>query len=154
MKKIIKWVVIAIILLIVLAAIFGPDKKKDSYSSSTTSEASTESAPAPPVPPVEVSANDLLKAYKDNEIAANNKFKDKSVLVSGTLKSIGADFSDKPLLTLKAGGEFEFNEPQATLAESDEPKAASLSKGQKIKLLCIGNSEVAGTPMLKDCVIQ
>lgn len=152
MKKFIKWIVVAIILLIVLAAIFGSDKKQDSNSPDTTSEASTQSAPS--VPPVEVSANDLLKAYKDNEIAANNKFKDKSVLVSGMLKSIGADFSDKPLLTLKAGGEFEFNEPQATLAESDEPKAATLSKGQKIKLLCVGNSEVAGTPMLKDCVIQ
>lgn len=152
MKKIIKWVVIAIIILIVLAAIFGSDKKKDSNNSTESSQTTTE--PTQAVPPVEVSANDLLKAYKDNEIAANNKFKDKSVLVSGTLKSIGAGITDKPLLTLKAGGEFEFNEPQATLAESDEAKAASLSKGQKIKLLCIGNSEVAGTPMLKDCVIQ
>lgn len=152
MKKILKWVAIAFVLLIILALIFGSDKQQETTTSPTATETTGESAPA--APPVEVTANDLLKAYKDNEIAANNKFKDKSILVSATLKSIGADFSDKPLLTLQAGGEFEFNEPQATLAESDETKAASLSKGQKIKLLCIGNSEVAGTPMLKDCVIQ
>ena len=94
MKKILKWVAIAFVLLIILALIFGSDKQQETTTSPTATETTGESAPA--APPVEVTANDLLKAYKDNEIAANNKFKDKSILVSATLKSIGADFSDKP----------------------------------------------------------
>ncbi|MNE17756.1 TRNA-anti-like protein [compost metagenome] len=95
-----------------------------------------------------------MNAYKNNEVAANQQFKGKTLLVSATVSSIDAGISDEPYLTLKAGGEYEFNQPQAHLADAEQNKAASLSKGQKIKLLCTGNSEIAGTPMLDNCSIQ
>ena len=43
---------------------------------------------------------------------------------------------------------------RARLAKGEIDKAANLKKGQKINLVCVGNSEIAGTPMLKDCFIQ
>lgn len=68
------------------------------------------------------------------------------------MASIEADFNDEPYLVLKAGGDMDmFNQPQARLAKGEIDKAANLKKGQKINLVCVGNSEIAGTPMLKDC---
>ncbi|HEO1767562.1 TPA: hypothetical protein VAM28_003252 [Acinetobacter baumannii] len=147
MLKILKWIAIIIVVLIVLGVIFGKDDKTQPASSSAEPT-------APAEPPIEVTANELLNAYKNNEVAANQQFKGKTLLVSATVSSIDAGISDEPYLTLKAGGEYEFNQPQAHLADAEQNKAASLSKGQKIKLLCTGNSEIAGTPMLDNCSIQ
>ncbi|MDN4021524.1 hypothetical protein QX205_15720 [Acinetobacter pittii] len=147
MLKILKWIAIIIVVLVVISVIFGKDDKAQQASSSA--EPTT-----PAEPPIEVTANELLNAYKNNEVAANQQFKGKTLLVSATVGSIDAGISDEPYLTLKAGGEYEFNQPQAHLADAEQNKAASLSKGQKIKLLCTGNSEIAGTPMLDNCSIQ
>ncbi len=147
MKKFLKWTVIVIVALFILGAIFGGDKDGEGAS---TSASSTE----PETPAIEVSANELLKAYNDNEVGANAKYKGKVLLINATVDSISADFNDDPFLVLKAGGQYEFSQPQAHLVKSEHDKAAELKKGQKITLKCIGNSEIAGTPMLDKCVIQ
>ncbi|MDQ8995166.1 hypothetical protein RFH54_04285 [Acinetobacter soli] len=149
MKKIFKWLAIIVVVLIILAVVFG--KKETSEKSANTTAASETAAPEPTI---EVTANELLKAYKNNEVAANQQYKGKKLLVSATIDSIQAGLGDEPYLVLKAGGDMEFLKPQAHLASSEQAKAATLSKGQKLKLLCTGNSEVAGAPMLADCVIQ
>ena len=153
MKKFFKWVVIVFVVLVIIAVIFGKDEAGKS-GNSTTQNNDQNAATEKVEPPVEVTANQLLDAYKNNEVAANQQFKGKKLLVSATIDSIQAGLGDEPYLALKAGGEMEFNQPQAHLADSEQSKAAALSKGQQVKLLCIGNSEVAGSPMLADCVIQ
>ncbi|EGZ47756.1 OB-fold protein [Neisseria wadsworthii] len=126
----------------------------DTPETTQTASPPTEAA-APAEPPIKTTANELLKAYKENEVGANKKFKGKTLHIAATIASIDADFSDNPFLTLKAGGDMDmFNRPQAHLAKTEHDKAANLKKGQKINLTCIGNSEVAGTPMLADCTIQ
>ena len=44
--------------------------------------------------------------------------------------------------------------PIASLADSEQDKAAQLSKEQNIKVLCTDVTEMAGTPMLNGCVLQ
>lgn len=150
MKKILKWVIIIFIILIVIGVIFGKDEASKSDNSPTKNNDQTASVE----PAIEVTADQLLNAYKNNEVAANQQFKGKKLLVSATIDSIQAGLGDEPYLSLRAGGEMEFNRPQAHLADSEQSKAATLNKGQKVKLLCVGNSEIAGSPMLADCVIQ
>ena len=151
-KKILMWIGIIFVVLIVIGIFAGGNE-----SSTTTNETSAETQSEQVVQeeaPIQVKASELLNAYKNNEVAANQQFKDKTLMVTAIVESIEAGLMDEPYLVLKAGDQFEFNKPQARLAKSDESKAASLSKGQQITLRCIGNSEVGGTPMLKDCVIQ
>ncbi|WP_151965015.1 OB-fold protein [Acinetobacter soli] len=150
MKKFLKWVIIIFIILIVIGVIFGKDEASKSDNSPTKNNDQTASVE----PAIEVTADQLLNAYKNNEVAANQQFKGKKLLVSATIDSIQAGLGDEPYLSLRAGGEMEFNRPQAHLADSEQSKAATLNKGQKVKLLCVGNSEIAGSPMLADCVIQ
>lgn len=162
MMRFLKWGLIGFVALIVLAAIFGKDETKSGSSTTTTTpaSASTDSKPADVKPAeqkpaaVAVTANDLVKAYKENEVAANEKFKGKQLLIGGTIESIDAGITDKPTIILKTSMDYGMNNPQADLADSDIKKASALKKGQSIKMLCVGNSEVAGTPMLDDCVIQ
>lgn len=152
MKKVLFWIVGVFFGLIILGAIFGGDDNKSATNAQTASSISQQSAPK--ANPIAVTANELVKAYKDNEIAANDKFKGKDLLVSAKIDSIDASLGDKPVLILASGLDFGMSNPQADLAESDQAKAKDLKKGQQIKLLCKGNSEVAGTPMLDECVIQ
>lgn len=148
MKKAFQWIGILAAVLIVIGIISGKDEP-------TASESAVAATPAaPPEPPQKVSASGLLKAYKDNEIAANEKYKGKRLIVSARIGSTEAGMGDEPYLVLNAGGEYEFSKPQAHLAEDQHGAAASLKKGQAVTLECIGNSEVAGTPMLKDCRVQ
>jgi hypothetical protein len=148
--KFLKWIAIAVVSLVVLALVFGKDDAKNTAPTTTGEVKPTDAKPAA----TEVTATDLVKAYKANEIAANEKFKGKELLVSGTIESIDAGMSDKPTIVLKTGMDYGMNNPRADLADSDMKKAATLKKGQAIKMLCVGNSEMAGTPMLDDCVIQ
>ncbi|QBP10129.1 OB-fold protein [Cupriavidus metallidurans] len=149
MKKILKWFVIAAVVIIVLAEIFGGDKENGTADPEAPSVNTT-----PAEPPVQVTANDLLNAYKENEIAANQKYKGKQLILKARISSIEAGMGDEPYLVLTAGSEFEFSRPQAHLARGQDAAAAALKKGQQVTLQCIGNSEVAGTPMLKDCRVQ
>lgn len=151
MKKLLKWIGIIFVALLVIGLFAGKD---DKASANAVTSAQAESASAPAEPPVSATSGELLKAYKENEVAANLKYKGKPILLSGKVSDIQAGFNDKPYLIMAAGGEYEFNRPQAHIVEGQEGKAAALKKGQSIKLLCVGNSEVAGTPMLKDCSIQ
>ncbi|MDD3800261.1 MAG: hypothetical protein PHE36_13905, partial [Novosphingobium sp.] len=109
-------------------------------------------AATPSGPPVEVTAKDLFSAYEANEAAAQMKYGDKPLLVSGKVAGITLDFMDKPVVQLETSNEY--MPAQASLVEADEPKAAELSKGQDIALLCAGVSEVIGSPQLSDCAIQ
>lgn len=152
MKKLFKWILIIFVALVILGLFIGSDENNAQQNTQSTS--ATSEVVEVTEPPIETTANELLKAYKENEISANQKFKDKVLLVKASIESIDADFNDKPVLKLKAGDQFEFNQPLASLADAALEQASQLKKGQKIALRCIGASEVAGTPMLKDCTIE
>ena len=156
MKKMLLWVIGVLVALAIIGALFGGDDKSKAPADQSKPATQQTNSPAssPAAAPIAVSATELTKAYKDNEIAANDKFKDKTLLISGKLESIEAGFTDKPELVLSANVDYGMSNPRATLADSDLDKAKSLKKGQSIKMQCVGNSQVAGTPILKDCKIQ
>ena len=155
MKKVLKWVAIFFVGLIVLALIFGKDETTSSPEASqkATSEADTQTQ-VEATPPMEVTSEEILKAYKTNEMAANKRFKGQQLLVSGKIDSIEADVSDNAVITFKTADQYEFLKPRASLNKVETEKATTLSKGQNIKLLCSDISEIAGMPHLKKCVIQ
>ena len=124
--------------------------------------ANTENAPRPraaPKPPpdpatsaIPVTAGQLFTDYQGNEVAADNKYKDKALLVSGTVQSIDKDFMDDIIVSLTTANMF--MPVRANLDDSEKSKAASLSKGQTIKVLCTGGGMVIGNPQLRDCTIR
>jgi len=99
--------------------------------------------------PIEVGARQLHAAYGANEVAADQHFKGKPLLVTGTVEAIDSGFGDEPDVRLSAG-DFAFVLVKGLPAS----KAATLSKGQQLKVLCTGGGEVIGSPVLEDCAVQ
>ena len=114
-------------------------------------EVASEAAPVEEV--INVTADELLAAYKENELAGDKQFKGKTLLVTGVLDSIQSGIGDSPFLLLKAGDEFEFNMPQAHFNASETDSLVALKKGARIQIQCVSEGEMMGSPMLKDCKV-
>lgn len=115
-------------------------------SSSPSSVAQSESV-------MQVGIRLLLSDYKNNEIGADNKYKGKHVQVTGVVGDIKKDILDNLYLTLGTGAQFEIPEVQAFFDDSMNNKLGSLSKGQKLTVVC----RIDGLMMNvlgKDCIIR
>ena len=88
-------------------------------------------------------------AYDANEIAADNKFKDKKLLLSGSIASVEKDFTGQGYLTLR--GSNPLLGVHAQLSEHSMAAAASMKKGQQISLVCDGAGRIATIAILDHC---
>lgn len=105
---------------------------------------------------ITVSAIDIAKEYKDNEVAAEAKYKGKKVEISGIINSIGKDVLDDVYIVLSNGDEYAIiNNVQCYFKDKEQiSKVADLQKGQEVTLIGTVNSSIAGTVMIKDCYIK
>lgn len=94
-----------------------------------------------------VTSLQLSTAYQNNEVAAQQLFGDRPLLVTGTVTGVRLNFADEPVVELNSVNEF--LSVQADLADANA--AAGLRKGQKVTLLCQKVTEVVSAPMLADC---
>jgi hypothetical protein len=120
---------------------------------SATQEArrSTPRQVAAPQPALRV--EELLQAYESNEVAADARYKGKTIRIAGIVGDIKKDILNNPYVTVGTGAEFEIPVAQCMLAASSEGKAARLSQGQRI----VVQGKVDGLLMnvlLSNCVIQ
>lgn len=111
--------------------------------------AATEEAPEKPT--VSVTAVDLAAAYHANEVAADEKYKDKYIGVVGVVTSISKDAFDNMVVGLDS--KVAFQEVHATMKDSEKSKVATLSKGQPASFLCRGGGMIIGSPILRDCAV-
>lgn len=108
--------------------------------------------PAPSETAMRVNAIALWQQYDANEVAADNQFKDRLLLVQGTVDAVDKDFLDRAIIRLKSPNPFMTT--LATLKESSKGAAASARKGQAIALLCRGAGRILGAPTLSDCELR
>jgi hypothetical protein len=135
---------LALALPLVLAA-FGCDTK--------TTE-TTSAIAAPMVSAIPVTAVELHKAYKTNEVAADEKFKGKAVRVTGKLIGISKDFSDAIYLTIHPGTAMgELEALHAYFDDNQKAAIAALKPGQVIIFDGRVDGFMMGSVMLKECVI-
>lgn len=137
---------LGVLVLIVAIGVLAPSTPTTQETTSAAEEAMSATVAT------EVTAKELAAAYEQNEAAAQQSYGKRPLMVSGKIRSVDLDFSDKPFLVLE--GTNMFQGPQAELDDASQAKAGSLGKGQNVKLLCGDVSEVIGTPMLKDCTIK
>ena len=149
-KKILIGIVVAFIVLIIIGALMGEDTSNTDTNNTVDTSAAIENNA--PVETVAVTARELFSAYESNEVAADKQFKGKMLEVTGTISSIDSGFGDGAIVQLSTGNDF-----QSVSAQGDDSftdVAATLSKGQQVTMICKGDGEVIGSPMLGDCVVQ
>lgn len=83
-----------------------------------------------------VTAKDLIAGYKSNEVSADASYKDRSLLVTGLVDTIGKDLLDTPYVTLNAGETISFPSVQCR-GTRNSTEFANLRKGQQITVIGI-----------------
>ncbi|MGP1718447.1 MAG: OB-fold protein [Methylophilus sp.] len=146
MKKALTWGLGIIAALIIVWLIVGASSEE------TQTQQTAEEKPVPGnnAPPFETTAGEIAKAYADDTVAADKKYKNKAFIASGSVVEVKTDESDHAVLVLD-GGVNPSLEPHFILADSEKNKAAELKKGQKVKLQCYGKGEVTKIAHAEDC---
>lgn len=92
----------------------------------------------------------IYHEYDQNQVAANRKYKDNSVAIVGTVKSVHADANSQAIVNLKVPftlGSFVAARGDSLFTE----KSADLIPGQQIVMVCTGNGIDLDTLLMSDC---
>lgn len=153
-KKYAVWMGVSFVLFIIFAIIGGGNieaKEQPQAAQSTMAEQQVE-APKPEAINIKVTALQLSKAYNANEVAADQKYKGKEMLVYGIITGIDKDFMNDIVVNLNSGNSF--LPVRAHLEGGQDDKAASLAKGGEIIVQCSGGGFIIGSAVLNKCAIK
>ena len=102
---------------------------------------------------VKVSADEIASAYNSNEVTADQRFKGKSILVTGVLLKVIKNESNSITASLSYGaGDFVGEVAAEDISEDD---AVKLKQYSSVTFLCKGNGKRQGyLPDLVDCILQ
>lgn len=100
---------------------------------------------------IKVTAEQLYSEYKENEVAADQKYKGKMLEVSGTINNIGKDIVDNMYITLDTGELIA--SVQCYFKKSEEETVAGLKKGQEVTVVGKGDGFLLNA-QVKDCKIK
>ena len=123
------------------------DSKQTSVSNENSNKKQME-------PELNISATELINAYKENEVKADKIYKGKIVEVNGIVDAIDSGIDDKAIVRLSDGDEFSFDNVQCCIDDENQDKACELKKGENVIIIGEASGEIAGTPFIKDCKIK
>jgi len=129
-----------------------------SWSSHQARLAVTGSAEPPRDPPpakpaaLEVTSDKLHLDYTANEVAADQRYRERALRVTGAVRAIRRDVFDEPYLELWTTSEFETVDARFGRAWADE--LARINVGDHVAVQCIGTGMVLGSPRLRSCSVQ
>jgi hypothetical protein len=109
-------------------------------------------APSLPRASTEVTATELWSVYARDAAEGDRQFKDRSVVVSGIVRSIERDFEGNMVARLATGDAFEL--VNAKLATRNDPTLVGVVKGRTVSLLCVGRGVLLGSPQLGGCFVR
>jgi len=100
----------------------------------------------------EISATELWMAYSRDSAGTDRSFRDRSLVVTGTVRSVDRDFEGRLVARLSTGDAFET--VNATMATRDDGALAAVSKGRPVALRCVGRGVLMGAPLLGGCFVK
>ena len=98
-----------------------------------------------------LTADQLYSEYDSNQVAADAKYKDKVVEISGSIGGIGKDITDTAYVII--GGTGMLNGVQCMFPKGQETAIGNLSKGQQITAKGEVSSKI-GNVLVRNCTIQ
>ena len=123
------------------------DSKQTSVSNENSNKKQME-------PELNISATELINAYKENEVKADKIYKGKIVEVNGIVDGIDSGISDNAIVRLSDGDEFSFDDVFCYIDDENQDKACELKKEQNVTIIGIASGEIAGAPGIKECKIE
>ena len=105
-------------------------------------------------PSVKVTAEQIFVDYDENEIAADDKYKEKIIQISGKVLSISGgiigDYSD-PYITLDSNKML--GNVNCSFDSSHKSDLAKLKKGETTTVKCIGTGKMGYVVFMKNCML-
>ncbi len=144
--KVVAGIITALVFLAVLAWLVSPTPSSSPATSSARAPAPVRRAD---LPAILTTAEQLHADYVANEVAADLKYKGRSIVVTGEVEDIAKNFMGEMVVRLSTGEMFQTVD--CHLRPSQVAKAAELAKGDGVKFACIGAGMVIKSPMLRDC---
>ena len=102
---------------------------------------------------MQVNIRDILSAYENNEVGADNKYKGKRIQVTGQVDDIKKDLLDNLYVALGTGKDFEIPQIQAFFDDSMNNKLGQLNKGQQLTIVGKVNGLMMNV-LMEDCIIK
>ena len=130
--------------------------KTNLNSTNIAAETAPRNEAAPNAPPVAVKATDLTIAYDENELAADDKYKGKTLQVSGKVSNI-AETLGKYTVQLEGHKKNGIGllSVMCKFEQSEKESITKLKKGQAVTLTGIGDGKTLGFYVgLNECKIQ
>lgn len=149
MKTFLKWAGIGLVALIVLRILVGGGTDQGTGSSQGSAVAKARPVD-PPKQIYKTTAQQLFADYGANEVATDEKIKDKIVEVSGIVDSIDKSFTDSIIVTLRTSNQF--MSAGMHVNDSEKQRAIVLKKGDRVVLQCEKMTRSLGSPVGSDCV--
>lgn len=142
MKKTNHFLSILVVIVFFIAAIASSDEKA---TEKKVAKAEAEK------PAIAITAAALSKAYHDNEVGADQQYKDAVLIVTGTVQSISKDFTDKIYVILEGDDrDFSIADIQCYFSDDHVNAASSLKKGQRVTVKGLGDGLVMNV-ILRGC---
>ena len=143
-------IAIVIILFIIAGVVMGGSGSSVKTVTSTNPQSPQQTQPTA----IKVSAAQLFSDYSANQVAADTKYKNNLVEVTGIVGNIGKDILDNPYVLLTDGQQYSLTGVQCSFSPSDNSQLATVSKGQQITLSgtvsgLMMNVEVSGCQIVK-----
>lgn len=88
----------------------------------------------PEAPPIVVAAGRLLAEYANNEVAADARYKDRRVEISGLVTRVRKNALGAVFVDVGTGAPFEYQEVLCEVAPTQVTVAAALNKGDRVVL--------------------
>ena len=103
--------------------------------------------------PIRIAADKLMAEYQNNQIAANARYKDKSLAVTGIVANVGKDIGDTVYVTLETG--VMVFKIQCFFKKGDDTALAQIVSGVQVTVIgrCDGKVE-EGNILLKECAFK
>ena len=105
-------------------------------------------------PELNISASELINAYKENEVKADKMYKGKIVEVNGIVDGIDSDMDDKAVVRLSDGDKFSIYTVSCYIDDENQDNACELKKGENVTIIGKADGEIIGEPVIKDCKIK
>lgn len=100
-----------------------------------------------------VSATKLYAAFDENEVAAEDEYKDKKIFVNGKISAITTDPAGHPVVTLWAGENI-LAKVNCVFSKDERSVVAKLKKGGETTIQGKCDGMTLGTVFIKNCVID
>lgn len=98
-----------------------------------------------------VTSAELGRTFAADEIAAQKKYDDQRLAVTGTVQRVSEDMLENPMVSLN--GANPVDDVQASFDKSFAAKTRRIRKGTTVTVVCDVVGMVVGSPMLDNCAI-